>query len=269
MDNSFEQNFLFSENLYITENDSENDLKSDPFALSFYYQSAQDDSSISENIYFNNKKQIIFEIYKDETQEKSALTKSQKKLSGRKRKNPSENKRKIHNKYDNDNILRKLNIYFLNFLIGFINEVLLKCNINDKFYDINGDFKKKINQNNLVDICKKTIAELLGEDNNKKYTNTKQNIELLKQIKNNNNNILNDILYKKIYIEIFIEVYYKNKKEITYEGLKLNLLKTFNDFLESADVKEDSLYKQKIEKVIKKDYFKAFNLIKSNTSTDN
>lgn len=163
MDNSFEQNFLFSENLYITENDSENDLKSDPFALSFYYQSAQDDSSISENIYFNNKKQIFFEIYKDETQEKSALTKSQKKLSGRKRKNPSENKRKIHNKYDNDNILRKLNIYFLNFLIGFINKVLLKCNINGKFYDINGDFKKKLTKIISLIFVKKLLQNYWGK----------------------------------------------------------------------------------------------------------
>ena len=172
-------------------------------------------------------------------------------FSGRKRKN--ENEGRIHNKYSEDNILRKINVYFLNFIILFLNVVLSKCNINDKFCEINGQYKKIINKKNFNSTKHETIEQILSQENNKKYKNINKNKELLNRIKNSNNEIFNRIISKS-YINIFKEIYYKNEKKINYEGLELSLTKTFGDFLGKFK-NEDILYKEKIEEVIRKYYF--------------
>jgi len=265
-----EQNsFISSNNLFI-ENDEQFAITRDPFNLN-----EPDNSLIFDNMNFFLKNEDTFEFSKDEALEKmkndlknNNYNCSQKKLSGRKRKNLLDNKVKFHNKSQNDNILRKINVHFLNFIIDFINEVLCKCNlktknINDKFYEINGKYKKIINKTNFNSISNQTISQILTLENNNKYINKNQNRELFNKIKNNNNEILNKILSKK-YIDIFKEVFYINKKDIIYEGLELNLPKTFDDFLLNVKANEDNLYKIRIEQVIKKYYFQQkFNVKKT------
>ena len=58
----------------------------------------------------------------------------------------------------------------------------------------------------------------------------------------------------KSFIDIFKDIYYKNKKDINFEGLSLHIPKTFDDFLENEKVKGDNLYKQKILEVIRSTY---------------
>ena len=270
--NSSEQKTFISSINFLEENDVELDITRDPFDLLEPDNYLKFDNM---NFIFNNENS--FEFRKDETQEKekeknvlqnNTINYPQKKLSGRKRKNQIDNKGKIHNKTQNDNILRKINVHFLNFIIDFINEVLCKCNlktknINDKFYEINGKYKKIINKTNFNSISNQTISQILTLENNNKYINKNQNRELFNKIKNNNNEILNKILSKK-YIDIFKEVFYINKKDIIYEGLELNLPKTFDDFLLNVKANEDNLYKIRIEQVIKKYYFQQkFNVKKS------
>ena len=292
MEISFEQKSLFS---CMSESNDECDLKSSPFSLPFESRFDSDNnSSVFDNIYFIFQNQNSPESSKDDTQEKSVLKKNifcQKKLSGRKRKNP-ESTRKPHNKNTNDNILRKLNNYILNFLIDFINEVLSKCyipqnigiggeNNNQKiekkafpkastnaphFLYINGQYKKLINKTNFDSECGKKILEILTSDNNGKCKKKDQNVQLLEKIKYNNNEKLKNLL-NKTYIEFFKEFYYKKEKVIFYEGLELNLPKNYDYFLEKAKVKEDELYNQKIEAVIQKYFFpekKTFNVQKTN-----
>ena len=127
-------------------------------------------------------------------------------LSKRKRINISN--RKIHDKYSDDNILRKINVHYLNFIISFLNEVLSKCNIDDKFYE-NGKYKKIINKKNFNSIKNETIAQILVQDANLKFKNKSKNRELLDKIQNYNIEVLNRILSKK-YISIFKELYYNN-----------------------------------------------------------
>ena len=107
--------------------------------------------------------------------------------------------------------------------------------------------------------------KLLTLDINKKFQDQKKNYELFKTIFENdnynnkifenesyNNQILDNLKSKK-YIEIFKEHYYINEKFINYDGLELELPMTFGDFLEKK-AEKNSLYKQKINEVIKK-YF--------------
>lgn len=222
--------------------------------------------NISERLnFFGNNDIFNFNVYCPNTHEISTNENSNLKnkisnkvLSGRKRKNITE--RKIHDKYFEDNILRKINVHFLNFLILFVNEILLKCNINEKFYGINGKYKKIINKKNFNSIKNETIDQFLIKENNQKYKDKYQNKELFNRIKDKK--IFNNIISKK-YIEIFKGFYYTNEKKnkIIYEGLELNLTNTFGDFMNK--IKGDNLYKQNIEKVIKKYYFpKIFNTTK-------
>jgi hypothetical protein len=70
-----------------------------------------------------------------------------KNLKGRKRKreNTTESKkadRFIHNKYGTDNLLRKIQISFLNLIIQYSNEVLNKFGIQESFIKTNYQIKK-------------------------------------------------------------------------------------------------------------------------------
>ena len=266
MYNSFEQqDFVNPFNINLAEINNEYDNEYDE--NSEYNLSSDFDRSFNPNNFFghndcfnfisNNHNTFINS--RIETNENTNLRNniiSSRVFSGRKRKKENENSKKIHNKYSEDNILRKINVHFLNFIILFLNEILSKFNIKDKkdkFIDINGQYKKLINNKNFNTIKNETIAQILSNENNKKYINKYKNRELLNKIQNSNNEILKRTISKS-YIYIFQEVYYKNKKKINYEGLELNLPKTIGDFLEKAK-KGDILYKEKIEKVIRKYYY--------------
>ena len=143
-----------------------------------------------------------------------------------------------------------------------MNAVVEECHLKKgpgydyKFVEINITYKKKIRKGNFdAEYKNKTICELLNFQSNRKFRNEKRNKELLDNIlANNNNDNFNNIISKK-YIDIFKEVYYKNKKDINYEGLNLNLQKTFDGyFLDKIHAKE-GYYKEKIDEIIGKLYF--------------
>ena len=175
--------------------------------------SSNNPANISEN------ENIFVEInkYQDFSQS-SNIKDSASPFSGRKRKNKIKEGEKKHDKYSNDNILRKLNIHFLNFLIVFINEVLHNCNIDKKFNNINYEDKRKISKKDFYKIKNETIRSLLNLQNDKKFNNYNRNKQLYDIIfKNSDNKVLNRILNKR-YIDIFKEIYYNNKKNLFYEG---------------------------------------------------
>ena len=258
--------FLNFEGLSMKSNINENNEIINPFPFPFPspYEQLDDFDIISSGQIIPEppKKELFIEISKDETQEKSNKEPS-KELLGKKTKNLSLEKKnkKKHDKYDDDNILRKIYLYSVNFILTiFMNVVVEECHLKKgssyAFVEINGDYKKQIRKGNFEEYKNKTISDLLNLQNNGKYKNKNRNKELLDNIlKNNKNNaIFNKIINKK-YIDIFKEVYFKNKKDIIYEGLSLNLQTTFDDyFLDEIQAKE-GYYKEKIDNVIKELYF--------------
>ena len=266
MDNFSEQEDSFIPfNCYLTERSNEYDKNTEQFGPSLGLHFPISPSNFfghNDCFNFNFNNHNTFSISRIETNENTDLRNniSSRVLSGRKRKKENENKIEIHTKYSEDNILRKINVHFLNFTILFLNKILHKCNIGDEFCKINSNYKKAINKKNFNSIKNATIADILYEENDKKFKNLYKNRELLNRIKIYNNDILNRIISKS-YINIFKEVYYINKKKIFYEGLELNLPGTFGYFLEKV-IKGDNEYKQKIEKVIRKNYFpKKFEIL--------
>ena len=120
---------------------------------------------------------------------------------------------------------------------------------------INYNFKRYFNKTKFNQIKKNSLNYFLILENNNKYKNKSLNKALYTQIetKYKTNKIINKILSKS-YIDIFKDIYYKNKKEINYEGLTLHIPRTFDDFLEKKEIKNDILYKQKILEVVRKSF---------------
>ena len=189
----------------------------------------------------------IFEI-KKEIKEKRA---------GRKRKRDNENINKIHSKYDYDNIMRKIQVHYQNFLLSFINEILKHFGVNQKFLNIDYNSKKDIKLKNIENLKSKEIGEILRQNISpkyrEKYKNDKEinNKLYLEVIKYDN---IRKILSEK-YINIFRNFYYKNKRDLNDYGLNIQLsnnVKTYQDLLEKYSKESD--YREKIINYGKKCY---------------
>lgn len=173
---------------------------------------------------------------------------------------------KHERKYDEDNVLKCINTYFLNFLVtNFINVILEELDIPGKFKIINYRFKKEIGKKNFNNYKNKTVAELLSLENSKKFKDSDKNTKLLEELRKKNDSRLNNILSKS-YINIFKDVFYNNKRNLNYEDINLIFSKEpFDDFLEKK-AKKDILYYKKIKKVIAKYYFPKLFKVKAESS---
>ena len=178
---------------------------------------------------------------------------------GKKRFNPSKSERK-HNKYYPDNIIRKINCHFLNFIILLVNEIIKKQNIkigncSEYFRNINGEEKKKIRKYNVDKIIHYPISKILAFQNDLKYTDKIHNEKLFNKIKDKDNDILQKVL-NMTYIDVFKKYFYSNKKNITIvEGskkLEIELSYPYDRFLLNIYAKGDDKYENKIKKVIEK-----------------
>ena len=183
--------------------------------------------------------------------------------SGRKRNRPLQIGDKIHDKYFEDNILRKIQVHYINFIRFYINEILEILGFKVKFYDINYNIKKSTNKNNISLLKSLSISDILCQNISRKFRKTyKQNKNINKIIFNKviNNDIIKGIVSEK-YERLFKYVYLQNKKCININGKNIFLkkIKTFEDLLKNdKDFSTNSLYREKINEVIKKKYVKEY-----------
>lgn len=183
--------------------------------------------------------------------------------SGRKRNRPLQIGDKIHDKYFEDNILRKIQVHYINFIRFYINEILEILGFKVKFYDINYNIKKITNKNNISLLKSLSISDILCQNISRKFRKTyKQNKNINKIIFNKviNNDIIKGIVSEK-YERLFKYVYLQNKKCININGKNIFLkkVKTFEDLLKNdKDFSTNSLYREKINEVIKKKYVKEY-----------
>ena len=195
-------------------------------------------------------------------------------------------KRKIHDKFDKDNIKRKVQVNYLKFLVEFVNKIILKIfdkfnknNIIDikskkqiekyQFKSLNYDFSKKIDSFSFNKYKSKKISEILKENTSPKYKKY-NNVDVYDNIIHINkklNNILN-----KPYLEFFEAFYQKqnflNLKKYGFDlDIYLDDIKRFQEFTEEQKEKTNEnfeLYLKRIEECINSDFIsnKFFFLIK-------
>ena len=185
----------------------------------------------------------------------------------------SDKKRKNHDKFDRDNIKRKVQVHFLKFLVNFINKSILEIikkynnfNINDndknfidkiQFKPLDYNFSKNITSASFNSLKSKNIKEIFKENTSpkfKKYNN--------KDIYNNIIEINKDIelLLNSTYLEFF-KVFYESQSIINLRkygfDLDINLddIKKFDAFCEEQE-KDDNFeqYINRINNCIKRDF---------------
>ena len=174
-----------------------------------------------------------------------------KKTSGRTRKKKSE--KVPHGNKSFDNIERKIQVHFLNFVISFSNDALRYYfkNSSFSFKKINQKEKIKVNFKNVSKLKKSKIKDLLNSEISAKFKkfDKNENKKLLSQLKET----WLDKLFDMNYLDLF-KYYYNNKESrldaIIFEKKKIPLTegtKSFYDLLEdNKEIKENIVEVAKI-----------------------
>ena len=143
------------------------------------------------------------------------------------RKTKEKNKNKFHDNTCVDNLLRKIQIHFFNFVINFCNDALKEEHPNSKafFKSINCKNKKNVKYSYTSSLKKATIKYLLKMDisiKNKKSENY-YNRALLEKIENSSPCLSK--LFEMNYLELFEKYYNKGNplNEIVYGNKIINL----------------------------------------------
>ena len=224
------------------------------------YHSEEDDIDESKLYFIQPKKKHIFTTVNKNTEYKTQFT-------GKKRgkcsiKNNKKSKR--HDRFSNDNILRKINNHSLNSTISFFNDFFKHLNIKEKFCKLSYKSKINIKKNYFYKIKKKSLGKIISSKISKKYN---------KHDENDNNNIYknykNHEVLKRIfemdYATFFKRYYMESKKCINLKdfGLEIEIIlsdecKMYNDLIESirkSNDEDNEKYIESIQKCIEKNFY--------------
>ena len=179
-----------------------------------------------------------FEVKKEDFSKNDCFT-AIKKKRGRGKAN-SDISDKTHDKFAPDNLLRKIQVHYLTFIISFLNQILLLFKYHKKFLKLDYEFKKNVNKKNVQELKEKKIIDIVCNKISKKYRNVEySNSSICEQIKDNE--VLNKILSEN-YLSLFKKIYYKSSRIINLKeyGLDQNIVlskevKMFDDLLKSND----------------------------------
>ena len=183
------------------------------------------------------------------------------KKRGRGRKGALIQSKKIHDKYSNDNLLRKIQIHYINFIVDFVNDILENLKYEHRFFRLKYKMKKNVNNDNIKLLKQQSIGELLCNKISLKYRKKDENsnkkvYEIIKQ-----DSILNKILSEN-YLKLFKKIYYKSNKTINLKefGLDKNIVfsknvKMFKDLLKNnQSFDKDKEYIKNINECVSQNY---------------
>ena len=187
----------------------------------------------------------------EEKSSKIESTQLTKKKRGREKltKNSDKND-KTHDKFSTDNLLRKIQVHYLTFIVNFINIILKTLNYEQRFFKLDYGLKKNVNKKYFDSLKNKTIGEILCNKISIKYKkqNENANIKVYEQIKDME--ILKKILSEN-YLKLFKKIYFKSNKIINLKeyGLDQEIyltkpVKMFKDLLkdnEASDIYQTNI----------------------------
>ena len=240
---------------------------------SIYFIKKQDTLDIESRSTDNTTNNSIFEQDKIFSDKKEDVSRKKinfkiflnKKRGKKAKKINSKINQKCHNFDDFDNIQRKIQVHFMNFLISLANDRIshffLKKN-KYNFKSIKYDLKKIVNHRTVENLkkCKYSdIIQMKISPKNKRFDeNNNKNLYLnIIQLSND----LKDFFDKK-YLYIFQKYYLElkpNQKEINFDGIKFNLsgkTKGFYHLLEKNKISKD-----KFNNIINDVYFSEINYL--------
>ena len=213
-----------------------------------------------EKIKLNKNKEIkenqkTLESHKNEDKDKEQITNQKnliqlvKRKRGRGKKgeiNSSlrENDR-IHNKFSTDNLLRKLQVHYISFIILFVNDILKHLNYEERFFKIDYNFKKNINKKFIESLKSKNIGEIVCTQISDKYKKKDKNSNQIIYDKIKEDKVINNILSEN-YLKLFKNIYYKNNNRISLKeyGLDKDIIlskkvKLFKDLIKDNEASKE------------------------------
>jgi hypothetical protein len=247
----------------ITDESSSNSIFPNLGNLGFENDNLPNDFSM---LYFSNsilhseeeeEKELKKLYYIEENEKRITINKKR----GRGRKGALMQSKKIHDKYSNDNLLRKIQIHYINFIVDFVNDILENLKYEQRFFRLKYKMKKNVNNENIKLLKQQSIGELLCNKISLKYRKKDENsnkkvYEIIKQ-----DSILNKILSEN-YLKLFKKIYYKSNKIINLKeyGLDKNIVfsknvKMFKDLLKNnQSFDKDKEYIKNINECVAQNY---------------
>ena len=153
-----------------------------------------------------------------------------------------------HNALDQDNIIRKIQVHFLSFIIYFCNDLIQAFLPNYKdlcFKNIQYELKKTVNHAYIENLKSKNIGDILqltASPKNKKFSGN------INQITYNRICLLNPFLkefFKMSYLDMFNNYYCQNLRELDIEGCKVKLSQRTRLFIDLISKNNSSAEKIK------------------------
>jgi hypothetical protein len=160
------------------------------------------------------------------------------------RKIDKKNNGKEHGKYDEDNIVRKIQVSYINFIIDFINEILKGIGRKDlSLIPLDYLFKRVVNKKQRDFLKSHTVEEVIQSKTSPKYKTKNENVnkEICEKIKKEKIYIMSSIL-KTNFFFFFDKIYYRKARRINLKDFGLVDLEINLDNLE---LYEDLLLKNK------------------------
>lgn len=218
--NSF--NIAFENSFSTTKKDTQNDQDRNE-EKKLYYINELSENSTSQT---STTKKYLFNINIEEKQDQKFTNKKRGRMPKPKSLGARNDKPKIHDKNAMDNLLRKVQVHYLSFIISYLNDILKELKYKEQFLKIDYNFKKTINKDFLDQLKTKKISDIVCIDISQKYKKDKgANRDIYEKLKKDE--IINNILEQN-YLEPF-DVYYKSKKNINLKNYGLDIEMVLSD----------------------------------------
>jgi hypothetical protein len=261
----YNNSFTYSENL-VEDNNSLFEIRDSAF---IGFPPFHEDDEIDYNRLYLIK-------YEKSQTKKFKVSKNQR---GRKKKEITLNKKrieKVHNKFGKDNMIRKCQVSYFNFMIDFINLFIrlfnskMRLSPKKEFFPIDYDIKKIVNRNQKIMIHTNSIEEMMKKNISKKHSRSRlsYNKDLCEEIKQYGIPEIEKI-FKKNFTFLF-DIYHKSVRKFNLKELDESFANLIIEIPETVELYEDMLnknqndikfeeYKKLMENSIK-NYFVCTNL---------
>jgi len=252
--NSFETDFSNS----LPSNNSQADLIENPFSFHLIQEFHNEEDISLENNIFNSKKNLpnicmSTKCSSDPQKNKFSVLIHKK----RGRRNVKDKYTNLHDKFKHDNIIRKIQVSYINFITDFVNIILKKVAKDLCFIPLDYSYKGKVDKDFRLYLKNNNIGELLSNKSSPKFRSKDQDINkvVYNKIKKENIYIISELLNKKCFF-FFEKIYYKNKRkfnlnEFGFNDLEIELpasIQLFNNLiLKNKKEIGFSKYKEKLE----------------------
>jgi hypothetical protein len=200
----------------------------------------------------------IYDIENSDSKEKKQIFKTVKSSNQLIKKKRGRNRmrkqnEKFHDKKSSDNVLRKIQVHYLSFIIDFLNNILSIFNYNRQFLKLDYNFKKNVNRKHINKLKKNTLEEIVCNNISSKFKKykTNENKLLCEEVKENP--VLKRILSEN-YCRFFRKIYYPSKNPmnlneygLTKKVILFKKIQMYKDLLEKSGALKDNILKRSMD----------------------